>query len=125
MSQSLQAAVAAATASVLRNHVASPADLADIAKKLPGRDSQQIVTECVHALCQWRDGVARDEDEGWYCCRHICMSIVQSAYSHCCDPCYVVILRYACCSAQVKRGSSLFGYVYDAAIACLVLGSPT
>ncbi len=64
MSQSLQAAVAAATASVLRNHVASPADLADIAKRLPGRDPQQIVTECVHALCQWRDGVARDEDEG-------------------------------------------------------------
>ncbi len=85
MSQSLQAAVAAATASVLRNHVASPAALEDIAMNLPGRDPQQVVTECVHALCQWRDDVARDKDEGWYRSRHICMSTVQSAYSHCCD----------------------------------------
>ncbi|KAL0050003.1 hypothetical protein WJX82_002589 [Trebouxia sp. C0006] len=59
-----QAAVAAATATVLRNHVASPADLADIAVNLPGRDPQQVVTECVHSLCQWRDDVGRDKDEG-------------------------------------------------------------
>ncbi|KAL0022097.1 hypothetical protein WJX79_008401 [Trebouxia sp. C0005] len=59
-----QASVAAATATVLRNHVASPADLADIAMKLPGRDLHQVVTDCVHALCQWRDDVARDKDEG-------------------------------------------------------------
>jgi hypothetical protein len=64
MWQSLQAAVTAATATVLRNHVASPAVLADIAMNLPGRDRQQVVTECVHALCQWRDDVARDKDEG-------------------------------------------------------------
>ncbi len=71
MQQCLQAAVAAATATVLRNHVASPAVLADNAMNLPGRDPQQVVTDCVHALCQWRDDVARDKDEGWYCSRHL------------------------------------------------------
>ncbi len=57
----------------------------------------------------------------------ICMSIVQSAHTHCCDPCHLVVLKYACCCslAQDESGSNLFGYDYDAAIACLVLGGPT
>ena len=32
-----------------------------------------------------------------------CMSTVQSAYTHCCGTCHVVILKYACCLAQVER----------------------
>ena len=62
----LQATVSAAAATVLRSHVAAPSALAEISKELPGRDPQQIVTECVRALCQWRDHVARQEDEGVY-----------------------------------------------------------
>ena len=55
----------------------------------------------------------------------ICMSIVQSAHTHCCGSCHHVIVKYACCLAQVEGGSFLFGYVFGAAIACMVLGNPT
>ena len=69
-----QAAASAAAATVLRSHVAPPSLLAEISKELPGRDPQQIVTECVRVLCQWRDHVARQEDAGVYllCCDFTC-----------------------------------------------------
>lgn len=30
----------------------------------PDRPAQQVVSDNVHALCAWRDQVAREEDEG-------------------------------------------------------------
>ena len=65
MTSLLQAAASAAAATVLRSHAASPSALAQISAELPERDPQQVVAECVRALCHWRDAVAREEDEGW------------------------------------------------------------
>lgn len=60
----MQAAVSTAAAAVLRNHVASPGDLEAAAAAVPEREAQQVIADCVRALCQWRDDVARHEDEG-------------------------------------------------------------
>lgn len=60
----MQAAVSAAAAAVLRHHAASPQQLEAAAVAFPEREPQQIVCDCVRALCQWRDDVAREEDEG-------------------------------------------------------------
>ena len=63
----MQAAVSAAAAAVLRNHVVSLQDLEAVAAAFPEREAQQVVSDCVRALCHWRDNVARHEDEGTVC----------------------------------------------------------
>ena len=63
----MQAAVSAAAAAVLRNHEASPQDLEAAAAASPDQNAQQVLSDCVRALCQWRDDVARHEDEGTAC----------------------------------------------------------
>ena len=60
----LQATASAAAANVLRNHAVPPSVLQRIGTDLLESDPQQIVANCVHALCQWRDDTARQADEG-------------------------------------------------------------
>lgn len=75
----MQAAVSAAAATVLRNYAASPQDLENTAAVMPGRDPQQVRIDCVYALCQWRDDVARREDEGQLRYVLICSLLCTSA----------------------------------------------
>lgn len=42
----------------------SPTALAHISKEHPDRSAQQVMSDNVHAMCVWRDEVAREEDEG-------------------------------------------------------------
>lgn len=59
-----QAAASASAANVLRSHAVPPSMLERISADLPDSDPQQTVANSVHALCQWRDDTARQEDEG-------------------------------------------------------------
>ena len=76
----MQAAVSAAASAVLRNYAATPQDLESTAAIIPGRDPQQVITDCVYALCQWRDDVARREDEG-----HVASALVGKVCVSCMD----------------------------------------
>ena len=60
----VQAAVSAAAAAVLRCHVALSQDVEAAAAAFPEREARQVLSDCVRALCQWRDDVARHGDEG-------------------------------------------------------------
>ena len=59
-----QAAASASAANVLRSHAVPPSMLERISADLPDSDPQQTVANSVHAMCQWRDDTARQEDEG-------------------------------------------------------------
>ncbi len=96
----LQAAASAAAATVLRNHAASPSTLADISLELPDQNPQQVLTDCVHALCQWRDDVARQEDEGLQPSRlMVLFALICMALPCCASVLYCSVLKRLLCCA--------------------------